>query len=86
MAHFKGSILGSWSAVENLIQAITNFKAMLATLANNSANNCTLVDTQGALAPGDWANELHPYPADFQKLAAKYADALRANPGFQERI
>jgi hypothetical protein len=59
---------------------------MLATLANNSANNFTLVDTQGVLAPGDWANELHPYPAGFRKLAAKYADAQRAHPGFQGRI
>jgi hypothetical protein len=69
-----------------LVQAITDFKAMLATLANNSANNFTLVDTQGVLSPGDWANELHPYPSGFQKLAAKYVDALRAHPRFQGRI
>jgi hypothetical protein len=59
---------------------------MLATLANNSASNSTLVDTQGVLAPGEWANELHRYSAGFQKLAAKYVDALRANPGFQGRV
>jgi hypothetical protein len=65
-----------------LAQAITDFKAMLVALANNF----TLVDTQGVLVPPDWANELHSYPAGFQKLAGKYLDALPAHPGFQGRI
>jgi hypothetical protein len=69
-----------------LAQAITEFKAMLLALANVPANNFTLVDTQTVLVPTDWANELHPYPAGFQKLAAKYVDALRAHPGFGGRI
>jgi hypothetical protein len=69
-----------------LAQAITAFKTMLTTLAQNPANNFTLVDTQNVLDPTDWANELHPYPAGFQKLAARYVDALRAHAGFGGRI
>jgi hypothetical protein len=67
-------------------QALLNFKAMLGTLASNAANNFTLIDTQGLLAPTDWANELHPYPAGFNTLATKFVDVLRAYPGFQDRI
>jgi hypothetical protein len=37
----------------------------------------TLVDTQGALADNDWANELHPYPGGFAKLANKFLEDLR---------
>jgi hypothetical protein len=34
------------------------------------------------LDPADWANELHPYPQGFQKLAGKFVDALRSKfPG-----
>ncbi len=69
-----------------LAQAISDFKAMLVALAKVPANNFTLVDTQTVLVPTDWANELHPYPAGFQKLAAQYVDALRAHPSFQGRI
>ena len=50
---------------------------MLADLANDRANNFTLVDTQGLLVPKDWANELHPYPDGFNKLAAKFVESLR---------
>jgi len=37
-----------------------------------------LVDTQGILRPADWANELHPTPAGFIKIAQKFADTLKA--------
>ncbi len=63
-------------------QALMDFRTMLQGLANSPANNFTLVDTQGVLVPTDWANELHPYPAGFKKIASKFADALRAHfPG-----
>lgn len=65
-----------------LHQALTDFKAMLAALANNPANNFVLVNTQGVLAPSDWANELHPFPEGFKKLAAQFVNTLRAQfPG-----
>lgn len=45
-------------------------------------NNFILVQTQGTLAATDWANELHPGPAGFQKLAQVFVTALRAQfPG-----
>jgi hypothetical protein len=65
-------------------QALLDFKGLLATLAteNGGANNFTLVDTQGLLQAGDWANELHPYPDGFKKVAGKFVDALRGRfPG-----
>ncbi len=37
----------------------------------------TLVPTQGTLTNEDWANELHPYPAGFEKLAQKFLSALQ---------
>jgi hypothetical protein len=62
--------------------ALADFRTMLQGLAGNAANNFTLIDTQGTLATTDWANELHPYPAGFKKIASKFVDALRAHfPG-----
>jgi hypothetical protein len=65
-----------------LRQALTSFRAMLLGLAANPANNFILVDTQGTLVASDWANELHPFPGGFKKIAAKFVDALRLHfPG-----
>jgi hypothetical protein len=36
-----------------------------------------LVDTQTTLVASDWANELHPFPDGFKKIAQKFVDALR---------
>jgi hypothetical protein len=58
-------------------QALTEFKNRLAALAAKPGNNFILVDTQGVLQAADWANELHPFPPGFQKLAGKFVDALR---------
>ncbi|HVA51602.1 MAG TPA: hypothetical protein VNH11_35000 [Pirellulales bacterium] len=55
---------------------------MLLGLAGNAANNFILVNTQGTLKPGDWANELHPYPDGFKQLAGHFVQALQARfPG-----
>lgn len=63
-------------------QALLDFKAMLVGLANDAANLFFLVDTQGLLTPADWANELHPFPAGFIKVADRFVAALRAKfPG-----
>jgi hypothetical protein len=55
---------------------------MLLRLAVEGANNFSMVDTQGVLAPADWANELHPYPNGFKSIAEKFVAALEVNfPG-----
>jgi hypothetical protein len=40
--------------------------------------NVTLVPTQGTLGPKDWSNELHPTSAGFDKITAKFHDAMKA--------
>lgn len=65
-----------------LHQALVAFRTMLLALAADPAHQFTLVDTQGVLQLADWANELHPYPEGFQKLASLFVDALRIHfPG-----
>jgi hypothetical protein len=59
-------------------EALVAFRQMLKRLEGVAANNFHLVDTQGTLAAGEWANELHPQPAGFKKIAQKFADALAA--------
>ena len=62
--------------------ALTQFRAMLTTLANDPVNNFVLADTQGTLVTSEWANELHPDPSGFAKIASVYVGALRAKfPG-----
>jgi|SRR5271165_541133 len=58
-------------------QALLAFRSMLQGLAGDASNLFFLVDTQGVLAPSDWANELHPYPPGFAKLAAKFVESLQ---------
>jgi hypothetical protein len=63
-------------------QALTDLNTLLAGLAGNSTNNFVLINTQGVLQAGDWANELHPYPNGFKAIAAKFVDGLRLHfPG-----
>jgi hypothetical protein len=63
--------------------ALAAFRTMLLGLAI-PANNFFLVDTQGTLVTADWANELHPFPAGFKKVAACFVSDLRAQ--FPNRI
>ena len=77
---YAGWSLGQGTAIAR--QALVAFKTLLVNLSNVPANNFFLIDTQGILQPADWANELHPYPAGFKKMAEKFVDALLANfPG-----
>jgi hypothetical protein len=63
-------------------KALAQFRAMLLSLASDPANNFLLADTQGTLVADDWANELHPYPAGFAKIANVFVAALRGKfPG-----
>jgi len=59
-------------------RALEAFRDLLVALAADPANGFTLVETQGTLEPADWANELHPYPPGFGKVATRYLEALRA--------
>ncbi len=72
---FTGWDLAQGTAIVH--EALVDFRAMLLKLAANPANNFILVDTQGMLNASQWANELHPFPAGFQLIAAKFANSLR---------
>lgn len=62
-------------------QALLSLKQRLAVLAGNPQNNFILIDTQGMLSETDWANELHPYPAGFQRIAGKFLEAFKGRFG-----
>ncbi len=69
------------SAVERGARIIADmlgrFAHMLAGLAADPTNNLVLIQTQAVLDPQtEWANELHPTPGGFAKVAALFADAL----------
>ncbi|SAK69143.1 hypothetical protein AWB75_03473 [Caballeronia catudaia] len=55
---------------------LVHFHAMLQRLASDPANDMVLVQTQGTLAPEEWANELHPTGAGFAKIGARFRSAL----------
>jgi hypothetical protein len=60
-----------------LYQALVEFRAMLVKLSGEPKNLFGFVETQGTLLPSDWANELHPYPPGFRKIAEKFVVELR---------
>jgi hypothetical protein len=66
-----------------LHDALVAFRTMLLGLAGPT-NDFYLVDTRGTLATADWANELHPFPGGFKKIASCFLGALRAK--FSSRI
>lgn len=79
--HFTG-----WNDEEGaaiLLDALTRFRKTLDDLETDPKHyNFVRVHTEGALAKSDWANELHPYPPGFQKLADRFLTALRSHfPG-----
>lgn len=56
--------------------ALSQFRSLLQKLETRSDNNFHLVETQGTLSAQEWANELHPTPEGFGKIAQKFYDAL----------
>ncbi len=56
--------------------ALTRFCAMLADFEKDTSRNFHLARTQGLLADDEWANELHPTPAGFAKMAKALAAAI----------
>lgn len=62
------------SVVNNLLEA---FSKRLDDVAKECANiHC--VNCLGTLKPEEWANELHPIPTGFNKLARKWTPVLQA--------
>jgi hypothetical protein len=74
-----------WSAQEGaqiLKDALDQFKGMLDRLESSGLHDFFVVQTLGTLAKPDWANELHPYPPGFKKLAQVFLKELQARfPG-----
>jgi hypothetical protein len=71
----------NWSVAQGtsiVHDALADFRLMQKRLEADAANNFHLVDTQGILTRAEWANELHPVPEGFKKVAEKFADALAA--------
>jgi hypothetical protein len=61
--------------------ALEQFAGMLSKL-EAAGYEFTVVPTQGTLAKDDWANELHPYPDGFRKLAQAFLTSLQRHfPG-----
>jgi len=78
--NYTGSNVTQGTAI--LRQALTAFQTMLKGLESNPSNQFFLVDTLGILVTDDWANELHPHPSGFRKIASKFVNALRSQfPG-----
>lgn len=62
-----------------LKSALDGFHAMLVKLASSTF---IVVPTLGTLAREDWANELHPHPPGFKKLAERFLTQLQSHfPG-----
>jgi hypothetical protein len=57
-------------------EIMQKFDGMLLELSLEPTNNLVHVQTQGTLMSGEWANELHPTPDGFKKIAAKFATAI----------
>jgi hypothetical protein len=57
-------------------QILEEFHQLVERLASIPGNNVVSVNTQGTLSPGDWANELHPNPGGFRKIAQTFVRPL----------
>ncbi len=64
---------------------LLQFRNLLVQIAA-AHKNVFYVETQGTLMPNEWANELHPTPGGFDKIAAKFIAALASNPALKGRI
>jgi len=86
---FKFAYYNSSDAQHVVADMIDRLYVMLNGLASDAKNNFHLVDTRKTIAannvpPDGWANELHPYPTGFGRLADKFLAALKV--GFPGRI
>lgn len=60
-----------------IVLLIDGFTAMLQRVAARYPGRVFVVDSREALQRGDWANELHPTPGGFAKIAARWQPVLR---------
>lgn len=59
-------------------RVLTQFKDLIVVLSQDAGKDFHLIDTQGTLIPeADWANELHPSPIGFGKIADRFVHTLR---------
>ena len=62
---------------EQIVRRILEkFHELVEKLASAPGNNLVSVNTQRTLTPGDWANELHPKPEGFRKIAQTFVGRL----------
>jgi hypothetical protein len=64
--------------------ALVEFQQTLQHIADDHKNNFKLIPTQKVLQKCDWANELHPYPDGFERLAEIFLKELQSH--FKNRI
>ncbi len=64
------------TATQVVKEFLLKFRSTLTQIAA-AHQNVVFVETQGTLAADDWANELHPTPPGFDKIATKFLAALR---------
>ena len=68
-------------ATQVVKEFLLQFRNILAKIAT-AHKNVIYVETQGTLTADEWANELHPSPDGFDKIAAKFLAALKTKfPG-----
>jgi hypothetical protein len=73
----QNTSLADLAVGEEIVRLILEeFHQLVETLANAEANNVAAINTQGTLSPDDWANELHPTPEGFRKIAQKFVGPL----------
>lgn len=74
-------------ATEKLVvqEFLLQFSNLLIQIAK-AHENVFYVETQGTLKPDEWANELHPTPEGFDKIAAKFIAAMANTAPLKGRI
>ncbi len=81
--------LRKWMDPESEKQVVKEFLLQFRNLLVQIAKahqNVFYVETQGTLAPNEWANELHPTPEGFDMIARKFIGEMAASPTLKGRI
>lgn len=65
------------TGVSAIREILVSFKNMLLSLAADADNKLFVIDTQGILVDEEWANELHPGAAGFQRIAKVFDTQVR---------
>jgi hypothetical protein len=73
---WMGSIADLTVGAEIVKLMLLKFRELLLDLSKDKMDNVIFVETQGTLSAREWANELHPNPAGFTKIAEKFSQSL----------